>query len=145
MFILASLSAVRNSPYWSCIMSAVAFSVRLSIPIVFRISACVSFIFSQLLSAHSPSTSSERLRVALPDFILVRVTRYVASPILKVNLMLPLLASSALLIQPLMSPSLVSSNRQSHIASIKSDDFPAPFSPLMVQKRMLSKLNVSSR
>ena len=73
--IRASLSAVRNNPYWSCIINAVAFNVRLSIPMVFKISCCVSFIFSQLRSAHSPSANSARLSVAFPDFIRVRVTR----------------------------------------------------------------------
>ena len=56
----------------------------------------------------------------------------------------PLLASSVPLIHALQSPSRVSSNRQSTIASMKRLLFPAPFTPLIVQNEMSEKSKFSS-
>ena len=56
----------------------------------------------------------------------------------------PLLASSVPRIHALLSPSRVSSNRQSTIASMNKLLFPAPFTPLIVQKDISAKSNFSS-
>ena len=140
----SSLPASKNNPYWSCIISTHALNVRLSIPRTFSISFCVSLYFSLDRSSHSPLISCDKLSVPFPDFALVRTTRNVFSPRENVKLIEPDLAFSSLRIQPVRSPSLGSSNRQSIMASIKRLLFPAPFCPLIVQNRISSNEKLCS-
>lgn len=76
----SALSACKKRPYWSCMIRPVALSVRLSMPMVFSMMACVSRYFSALRFCQLSSTYSERFSVALPLFVRVRVTRYSLSP-----------------------------------------------------------------
>ena len=143
--ILSSLPAERKRPYWSCMIRAQERKVILSMPRILSISLFVSLAFSLLRLFHSPfSPSSEMFTVPLPDFVLVLVTRNRWFPISNTNSMEPDLVSSVARSQEFLSPSLVISNRQSLIASMKSDDLPAPFTPLMEQKVTLSKSNSAS-
>ena len=142
----SSFLAWRNKPYWSCIINAQLRNVMLSIPRSFSISACVSTILSLERFSQSvpPSCNWERFNVGFPDFVLVRTTRKRFTPISNTNSIEPLLASSVPRIQALLSPSLVSSKRQSTIASMKRLLFPAPFTPLIVQNEMSEKSKLSS-
>ena len=124
-----------------------------SIPSSFSISACVSPIRSFDRFSHAsgelsipayPSLSCDRFNVGFPDLVLVLTTRNRHSPISNINSIEPLLASSVPRIHALQSPSRVSSNRQSTIASMKRLLFPAPFTPLIVQNETSEKSKLSS-
>ena len=81
--------ACKKRPYWSCMISAQDLNVKLSIPMMFKISCCVSLYFSFEQSCQSPSAKYDIFNVPFPDLALVLVTLYFLSPMRKVKIIAP--------------------------------------------------------
>ena len=93
-------------------ISAQDLNVKLSMPMIFKISCWVSFALSFEQSFHSPSMRHAMFSVTFPERALVLVTRYFFSPIRNVNIMAPDRTDSSfrsqgdLPVSSLMMPSL---------------------------------------